>query len=67
MIDSLARRYGKLPSEILLNSNTLDLYIMDVALTYEQYRNNKEQNGGKDPLPNYTDSELLEIFNRNKS
>jgi hypothetical protein len=40
---------------------------MDIALSYEQYRNAKEQKGGKEPLPNYSEKELLEIFNRNKS
>ena len=67
MIDGLARRYGKLPSEILINSNTMDLYIMDVAMSFEKYHNDKIQSNGKEPLPNYSTEELLDIFNRNKS
>jgi len=65
-IDSLGKRYGMLPSEVLERSNTFDLYIMDMALTFENYHHKKSMNNGKDPLPDYTTDELLAMFNKNK-
>lgn len=65
-IDSLGKRYGMLPSEVLERSNTFDLYIMDMALTFENYQHKKSMNNGKEPLDNYTQDQLLEIFNKNK-
>jgi len=36
----MATRYHKLPSEILGNANTIDLYCMDLALAYEKHCKN---------------------------
>lgn len=66
MIDSLGKRYGMLPSEVLNKSNTFDLYIMDAALTFENYHHKKANNNGAEPLPDYSTDELLTIFNKNK-
>ena len=65
-IDSLGKRYGMLPSEVLSRSNTFDLYIMDAALSFESFHHKKATNKGIDPLPNYTPDELLAIFNKSK-
>jgi hypothetical protein len=65
-IDSLGKRYGMLPSEVLGRSNTFDLYIMDVALSFEQFHHKKAMNNGNDPLPDYTTNELLDMLNKNK-
>jgi|APSaa5957512535_1039671.scaffolds.fasta_scaffold54997_3 hypothetical protein len=37
MIDAMASRYHKLPSEILATATTTDLYCMDVAMAYERF------------------------------
>jgi hypothetical protein len=66
MIDSLGKRYGLLPSEALNRSNTFDLYIMDAALTFENYQHKKAMNGGKDPIPDYSSDELLAIMKKVK-
>ncbi len=65
-IDGLAKRYGKLPSEILCEANTFDLYIIDAAMTYEQYHHKKAMNKGQEPLDNYTTEDLLAIYNKGK-
>lgn len=65
-LDGLGKRYGLLPSEVLAKGNTFDLYIMDCALTFENYHNKKAANGGKDPLPDYTENELLEMVSKVK-
>ena len=65
-IDGLGKRYGMLPSEVLNRSNTFDLYIMDMAMTFENYHHKKAMNNGMDPTPEYTTDELLTMFNQNK-
>lgn len=65
-IDSMGKRYGMLPSEVLSNSNTFDLYIMDAALSFESFHHKKANNKGMDPLPNYSQDELLDMLNKNK-
>lgn len=66
MIDSLGKRYGMLPSEVLLRSNTFDLYIMDASLTFENYHHKKAMNNGVAPAPDYSTDELVAMFNQNK-
>ena len=66
MIDGLAKRYGLLPSEVLNKSNTLDLYVMDIALSFENYHHKKAMNNGKDPIPDYTQDELFALLNKSK-
>lgn len=65
-IDGLAKRYGKLPSEILRDANTFDLYVIDAALTFEQYHHKKAMNKGQDPIDHYTDNDLLKILEKGK-
>lgn len=65
-VDGLGKRYGLLPSEVIARGNTFDLYIMDCALTFENYHHKKAANGGKEPIPDYTENELLEILNKSK-
>jgi hypothetical protein len=65
-IDSLGKRYGMLPSEVLERSNTFDLYIMDASLTFENYHHKKAMNNGVAPAPDYSTDELVAMFNQNK-
>ena len=61
-IDTLGKRYGLLPSEVLKRSDTFDLYIMDAALSFEQYHHKKAMNNGKEPVQDYmTTEQLLKI------
>ena len=61
-IDSLGKRYGLLPSEVLQRGNTFDLYIMDCALTFEHFHHKKAMNNGKVPT-DYYDIEALKKIN----
>ncbi len=38
-IDTLGKRYGMLPSEIMSRASTFDIFIMDAAITYENHKN----------------------------
>lgn len=39
----MGERYSMLPSEVLARSSTIDLYVMDAALSYHDYQNKKSQ------------------------
>jgi len=66
-IDGLGKRYGLLPSEVLKRADTFDLYIIDAALTYEQYQHKKAANKGQVPTDMYTNDQLLDMFNKGKA
>jgi len=63
-IDTLGKRYGLLPSEVLRRADSFDLYIMDAALTFESYHHKKAVN--KNHVPDLTNEELQDIWTRNK-
>lgn len=64
-IDTLGKRYGLLPSEVLQRGDTFDLYIMDAALSFEQYHHKKAMNNGREPIAEYvTQEQLLKIAQR---
>ena len=65
-IDGIGKRYGLLPSEVIKRADTFDLFILDAALTFEQYHHKKSMNGGRDPIPDYTTDELMNIMNKSK-
>lgn len=65
-LDGLGKRYGLLPSEVLQRGNTFDLYILDCALSFEHYHHEKAMNKGKEPVPNYSQDQLLNILKKGK-
>lgn len=49
-----------------MRANTFDLYVMDAVLAFENYQHKKAMNNGREVLPEYTEDELLTMFNKNK-
>lgn len=43
MLDSMAKRYGMLPSQVLKEATTQDVYVFDMALSYERYAREKQE------------------------
>lgn len=66
-IDGLGKRYGILPSRVLQEANTFDLYILDAAMSFEQYHQKKANNNGREPVPEYTTDQLLDIMGKTKN
>ena len=67
LLDSLGERYGKLPSQVLAQATTFDLWVFDVAVSYRNYRNERDAQNRKqftpDPAPPaYDPSELQRKF-----
>ena len=44
-LDTVAQRYGVLPSELLRRGDTLDLKCVELALAYESHLSKKQQKG----------------------
>jgi hypothetical protein len=65
-IDSIGKRYGLLPSEVLSRANSFDLYILDCALTFENFHHRKAMNKGKVDPKDY-DIEALKRINEKAS
>lgn len=62
LLDNMAERYGLLPSEVLARGTTQDIYVYDVALSYQEMirEEHNRKNGIKtDPSVKY-DSVTLE-------
>lgn len=55
-LDLVAKRYGCLPSEVLVKGDSVDVAIADLSLRYENYVQKKaeaEQNGGGAQQPSH--------------
>lgn len=70
-IDTLGKRYGMLPSEVMNRASTFDVFIMDAAITYENYKNEQSmakhdpQSVSKENKP-VTDESVLAAFEQFK-
>lgn len=62
----MAKRYGKLPSEVLLSANSFDIMIMDVALTWEMHQNNKAAGKPTVKTEDFSQDELKEMMEKRK-
>lgn len=52
MIDSMASRYGVLPSEILERGDTFDVYVLQSATAWQDYQEQMAKaKAGKGPIP----------------
>ena len=43
LIDTMADRYKMLPSEVMNRASTFDIYVMDAALSYQNYQRKKQE------------------------
>ena len=57
----LGKRYGMLPSEVIVKATTFDLVIMDMALSYKQHIQESQKEGY---VPNVSQEELIKIKER---
>lgn len=42
-LDTIGERYGMLPSEVIARGTTLDLWVMDIALSYHDHQRKKAE------------------------
>jgi hypothetical protein len=58
-LDTIAQRYGLLPSTVLNTADTIDLWVMDVALSWHQREMNVKNGKVAD---NYSQEQLQELM-----
>jgi len=66
-VDFMAKRYGKLPSEIMAHATTFDMTVGQTAVDYENYVYQKEKaraegKSGPGPVPKLTLEKLRDMM-----
>ena len=61
-LDNMGERYGMLPSEVLSRASTLDLYVMDAALSYRDHQQKKSNN----EVVDYDTDELVKAMEQTR-
>ena len=59
----MGERYSMLPSEVLARATTLDLYVMDAALSYRDHQQKKSNN----EIPEYDTADLVAAMEKTRS
>lgn len=69
MLDTMAQRYHCLPSEILRSADTVDLYVLDVAMSWQRHQHEeaqRKQAGAPAPAPELSINKMKEMIERVK-
>jgi hypothetical protein len=61
-IDALGKRYSLLPSEVMTKASTFDLVVLDAALGYQTYIQDKAD--GKKATPKLSQEEMMAAMER---
>lgn len=63
LVDTMAERYGLLPSDIMARATTFDLFVCDTAIGYRNYLQDKAQGKATIYRPeSYGQDELMSIL-----
>jgi hypothetical protein len=64
LVDTMAERYGMLPSTVMASATTFDLFVCDTAIGYRNYLNDKAsgRNTGIYKPESYQQDELISIL-----
>ena len=68
-VDFIAKRYGKLPSEVMAQATTFDLTVGQLAVDYQNYSyevEKRRQNGQAMPAPKLTQEQMQDMMNKVK-
>ena len=66
MIDTMAKRYALLPSEILDRASTVDLYVLSNALSYTARQSETRVNSKAPPIPKLTQEQMRAMIDKVK-
>jgi len=68
-LDFVSKRYGRLPSEVMLTGSTFDFHIADLAIKYETYCREVAEakaTGRAPPAPKLTVAEMQAMMDNVK-
>ena len=63
-IDAIGKRYSLLPSEVMTKASTFDLVVLDAALGFQTYMQDKAE--GKREAPKLSQEEMIKMVERTK-
>jgi hypothetical protein len=67
-LDFVAKRYGKLPSEVIESGSSIDLQIANLAVHYENYLHKKHQDKADGKItPNLSQEEMQAMLDKVRS
>ena len=64
MIDTLAQKYGKLPSQVIHEATTYDLHVHVVAESYRERQRAIASGNSKALADSYTQNEINEVWSQ---
>jgi hypothetical protein len=64
MVDSMASRYGMLPTEVLAKANTVDVFILEQALAYHNRAKDPDYDPSKPTLPKLSQATMKAMIER---
>lgn len=67
MLDTMAQRYHLLPSEIMRRADTLDMYVLDVSMSWQRYQQEcaqRREAGLPPPAPDLSINNMKEMIER---
>jgi hypothetical protein len=63
LLDTMAERYGLLPSEVISRATTFDIFVADTAIGYRNFLHDKAQGRAHVYKPeSYSQDELMSIL-----
>lgn len=63
LIDTMAERYGMLPSEVMTKATTFDVFVTDTAIGYRNYIQDKANGKNTEYNPSdYSQDDLMTIL-----
>ena len=67
MLDQMGERYGMLPSQVLAQATTQDVYVYDMYCSYSEYIRQKHKAKSGEPVePSPVDSKFIEGYEKFK-
>ncbi len=67
-MDFISKRYGILPSELLVKGSSIDIHVAEVGIGYENYLINKDKNKHIGPPPvKISQQEAQDLWDRLKA
>ena len=66
LIDTIAERYGMLPSKVMKEATTFDIFVADAAIHYRNLQQERAMGNNQVDPTDYTEEELLKIFKESR-
>lgn len=63
-LDFISKRYGQLPSQVLKQGTSIDIFVAEIGVGYENYIN--EKHSGQTVTPKLSQDEMKRMINQVK-